>query len=1444
MDRLQRMQRELMGTYDELRNAKARLAEKLSSAQTRLSFLEQAGGATAATAAALPAPLQRGGSSTPLDEAVELLSGREEADVVQPSPNELLAQQLRLRDQRIRELESVLRDSGPQQRGDEAAPGSADSALRRGVSERLAALGNNGNWLPAPLKCATGTSSSSAPGTGGVTDEAIHKASASAVPVGGLDAGDSSEAYAADAAVEGLAATAASVPLLPAPDGAVAALPTTPEVAAELAMPRPAGSAGGSAGGDSATGGPQAVAGTCVSMRDEEDVANSEDTTPRLAAAAVLRLGDEEATPRLMGALHMREAPPTWCVEQSFELALPGGESPRLPHDVQLLNRSTTASVRKAVEALNTGVIACPARFCVVYSASARAYFALYRSGSRQAALARLCPAESVAEAIATSDSASAPADAPSGASSEGGRKDTTPEKLRPRLGTSSVLPKEQLAAGAKPATHPPTAPSTAAPPPMAAGAVEAAAASVAERRCWVDTPKVDEELMAGPVGSMTSIASSASGPPPSMVLREGPLTVEFLDSTGATPATHQDAELWSLFAATSGAVTQAPATGSQQARAPPPAMEKADRRSPAVVHFTPFLPTAPTGDDSCPLAAAVGESVASDTHGGSGESAPFAAEEPMAPRTREFGASASATAPATMSAPAACRVIEEPPEMQALNSAESGGTAVVDEVGQLHYDAGGSGIEDAQEQARHAAALAGLRTAVEAMYQQVEAPEQRAAGTEAHHMANPALLPTGTLLQPPLVFRRASAPTTAPTAPAGVPEQRRRFSPFSRGVPEVGVGKVVRSRSEQRPEVASQAVATPTLPPQERHGPSLQAGIASPSLRQHRLKAATTSQPRARPTATNVGGSCSGLLPQGPPGNTTPTPPQALLQPLLSATSAPFGAVPAVTMPPPNKSMPAASLPAAVATLSMLLPPAPSGAPTTPPVPQAQALSELVAGYLPRYASPVLRRAAAPTVVVSPLRQRSGSARSRQAGDVQLSVPAARSTSPRRRSPSRGHRSPQPRTPTPGSPPAGVGLATVGSQMSATASPVPSGPMQGDFAGRGVRMAQPPTMRRHRSEPGLSLGQLGWATAGVRHRGTASPAPGYGGSSSSTSSGRAPFTGPTAAVPTGASGHRSGWQAPGVLAAGVAPGPAGIAAPVVIPALPAGIASGTAKGPSLPSAAPTPPTPGSSAAAPSEQSGAIGAQRLGTCIQYTTTTVAGEVNSMDGSNLALGGAPWLTGACSLEATVGFGAGGRRIHCQPPPRATPTPLHRLGSRSRAASRTESPALSDRGSIPPMLRGGAVVITPPGAPAAAGAAGIAAAATAVAPGAMERGGRFRMEAEGGGGSGGRGSGSDDDGRRGGGRRGGVPTTAEIAAAAVSAGSATTAAGTNQQLLSAATPAAVAAAVDVARGDALGCMKVAAAPDELSAAEHQQHLLPQPHHPPHVMTPPIPTQVPLA
>lgn len=97
-----------------------------------------------------------------------------------------------------------------------------------------------------------------------------------------------------------------------------------------------------------------------------------------------------------------RQLPPStgpWAVEQSLWLGAEGSAD-HLVGKVQILDRDTIISASSAVEGLNRGTFKCTDDFCVVFSASSRGYYLLYRQGLREQALdiASLPPVE---EAVA-----------------------------------------------------------------------------------------------------------------------------------------------------------------------------------------------------------------------------------------------------------------------------------------------------------------------------------------------------------------------------------------------------------------------------------------------------------------------------------------------------------------------------------------------------------------------------------------------------------------------------------------------------------------------------------------------------------------------------------------------------------------------------------------------------------------------------------------------------------------------------------------------------------------------------------------------------------------------------------------------------------------------------------------------------------------------------------
>ena len=74
-----------------------------------------------------------------------------------------------------------------------------------------------------------------------------------------------------------------------------------------------------------------------------------------------------------------------WSASQSFYLG-PEGEADKHFMQVRVLEKSLVSSVNTAVENLNGGIIRCPCGLCIVYSASSKAYFCLYRDDKKEVA--------------------------------------------------------------------------------------------------------------------------------------------------------------------------------------------------------------------------------------------------------------------------------------------------------------------------------------------------------------------------------------------------------------------------------------------------------------------------------------------------------------------------------------------------------------------------------------------------------------------------------------------------------------------------------------------------------------------------------------------------------------------------------------------------------------------------------------------------------------------------------------------------------------------------------------------------------------------------------------------------------------------------------------------------------------------------------------------------
>lgn len=78
-----------------------------------------------------------------------------------------------------------------------------------------------------------------------------------------------------------------------------------------------------------------------------------------------------------------------WSLTHTFRVGTRGSEQD-FAGKTTLLEASSCSSVTQACEGLNRGTLPCPDGVCVVYSAQAKAYYALYRKGCRDLAHARL----------------------------------------------------------------------------------------------------------------------------------------------------------------------------------------------------------------------------------------------------------------------------------------------------------------------------------------------------------------------------------------------------------------------------------------------------------------------------------------------------------------------------------------------------------------------------------------------------------------------------------------------------------------------------------------------------------------------------------------------------------------------------------------------------------------------------------------------------------------------------------------------------------------------------------------------------------------------------------------------------------------------------------------------------------------------------------------------
>lgn len=85
-----------------------------------------------------------------------------------------------------------------------------------------------------------------------------------------------------------------------------------------------------------------------------------------------------------------------WSLTQTFRVGTRGSEQ-GLAGRAVLLEASSCSSVAQACEGLNRGSLECPDGVCIVYSAQAKAYYAIYRQGCRELAHSRLPALQEVA---------------------------------------------------------------------------------------------------------------------------------------------------------------------------------------------------------------------------------------------------------------------------------------------------------------------------------------------------------------------------------------------------------------------------------------------------------------------------------------------------------------------------------------------------------------------------------------------------------------------------------------------------------------------------------------------------------------------------------------------------------------------------------------------------------------------------------------------------------------------------------------------------------------------------------------------------------------------------------------------------------------------------------------------------------------------------------------
>jgi len=167
-----------------------------------------------------------------------------------------------------------------------------------------------------------------------------------------------------------------------------------------------------------------------------------------------------------------------WSVTQTVRLGTEGDEDRIICGQTRLLDPSLVRSVSGAVEQLNKGAVRCPEGLCVVYSASSRAYFLLYRCDMRELAVARAKKSEEGGARVAES------AHAPEQSHQQQTASAASPESCEGASGSAGGG-----AGGVVPMLRKPLASS-------ATGASAAAGGGVASPKC--SSPKGDRSIGGG----------------------------------------------------------------------------------------------------------------------------------------------------------------------------------------------------------------------------------------------------------------------------------------------------------------------------------------------------------------------------------------------------------------------------------------------------------------------------------------------------------------------------------------------------------------------------------------------------------------------------------------------------------------------------------------------------------------------------------------------------------------------------------------------------------------------------------------------------------------------------------------------------------------------------------------------------------------------------------